>query len=158
MMTSSRRFPKAVLRTAAMLSGLMVAACVAPQSSSPQQVQQTNPSVTYKYRSDQELIQANQNASTFCNRYQSVPRTANFTNDPDGSKVVVFECVTNTAAVPMPQVNPNLTYTYRSDQELLNSSRNAQVYCTNNGSQQVMSNIVTNADGTRTVTYQCGPR
>jgi hypothetical protein len=128
------------------------------QRSSPQQVQASNPSVTYKYRNDQELVQANQNATTFCGGYQSVPRTARFANDPDGSRVVVFECVQAPPAAPPPQFNPNLTYSYRSDQELLDASRNAQIYCMNNGSSQVISNISTNANGTRTVTFQCSPR
>ena len=56
------------------------------------------------------------------------------------------------------QYNPNLTYNYRTDQDLLDASRNAQAYCMNSGSQQVTSNIVANKDGTRTVTFQCSRR
>jgi hypothetical protein len=156
MTANSCRSPIKNIRAAAVLAGLLVASCVPPYTS-PQQVQASNPTVTYKYRSDQELLQANQNASTFCNRYQSVARTANFANDPDGSKVVIFECV-QTAAASQQQFNPNLTYNYRSDQELLDASRNAQIYCMKNGSQQVISNIVANANGTKTVTFQCSPR
>jgi hypothetical protein len=55
-------------------------------------------------------------------------------------------------------MNSNLTYTYRNDQELLEASRSAQNYCANSGSQQVISNIVTNANGTKTVTFQCSRR
>lgn len=157
MIAISSHFQAVKVRGATALAGLMLASC-APQFSSPQQVQATNPSVTYKYGSDQELVQANQNAATFCNRYQSVPRTANFADDPDGRKTVVFECIQASAAIPPPQFNPNLAYNYRSDQELLDSSRNAQTYCINTGSQQVISNIVTNANGTKTVTFQCSPR
>jgi len=142
---------------ATVLAGLIVASCT-PLYSSPEQVQAKNPSVTYKYNTDQELVQANQNAAAYCNRYQSVPRTANFANDPDGSRVVVFECVQTSAAVPMQQYNPNLAYNYRTDQELLDASRNAQAYCMNNGSQQVISNMGTNVNGTKTVTFQCSPR
>jgi len=157
MIDNSRHFLKANVGAVAMLAGLGLAACT-PQYSSPQQVQASNPTVTYKYRTDQELVQANQNAATFCTRYQAVPRTANFTNDPDGSKVVVFECVQTSPAPapqPQPQFNPNLTYNYRTDQELLDASRNAQIYCANNGAQQAISNIVTNANGTKTITFQC---
>jgi hypothetical protein len=145
-------------RAATVLAGLMVASC-APPYSAPQQVQASNPSVTYKYHNDQELLEVNQSAATFCNQYRAVPRPASFATGQDGSKVVVFECVQTT--MPMaspPQFNPNLTYNYRTDQELLDASRNAQIYCTNNGSQQVISNIVTNTNGTRTVTFQCSPR
>lgn len=153
-----RRGTDVTARAAAVLAGVMLASCE-PQYGSPQQVQASNPTVTYKFHSDQELVQANQSAATFCNRYQSTPRAASFANDPDGSRVVVFECVqTAPAPPPQPQINPNLTYNYRTDQELLDASRNAQIYCMNNGSQQVVSNIVTNANGTKTVTFQCSPR
>lgn len=140
--------------------GVAVTAC-APQYNAPQQVQTTapsNPTVTYKYGADQELIQANQSAATFCNQYQSSPRTKAFSTASDGGKQVMFECVQD-AAMPMPaQYNPNLAYNYMSDQELVDASRNAQIYCRNSGSQQVSSNVTTNANGSRTVTFQCGPR
>ena len=156
MIAKSCRFLKANVRATAVLAGLIVAAC-GPQFSSPEQVQTSNPSVTYKYRNDQELVQANASAATFCSRYQSVPRTANFATDQDGSRLVIFECVPPSGAPPL-QYNPNLTYNYRTDQELLDASRNAQTYCMNNGSQQVISNIVTNANGTKTITFQCSPQ
>ena len=153
MIANSCRFLKVNVRAAAVLAGLIVASC-GPEFSSPEEVQTSNPSVTYKYRSDQELVQANASAATFCNRYQSVPRTANFATDPDGSRLVIFECVPPSGAPPL-QYNPNLTYNYRTDQELLDASRNAQTYCMNNGSQQVISNIVTNSDGSKTITFRC---
>lgn len=158
MTANSRRSHKANVRAATVLASLVVASC-APQYSAPQQVEASNPTITYKYRSDQELIQANQNATIFCNRYQAVPQSASFSNDPDGGNVVVFECVQAAPQpAPQPQFNPNLTYNYRTDQELLDASRNAQLYCMNSGSQQVISNIVTNANGTKTIMFQCGPR
>ena len=161
MIANSCCFLKVNVLAATVLAGLMVASCE-PQSSSPQQVRTSNPSVTYKYHSDQDLVQANQSAATFCNQYQAVPRAVNFTDDWDdwdGGKVVVFECVSTTiAGAPPQQFNPNLTYNYRTDQELLDASRKAQNYCRNNGSQQeAISNIVTNASGTKTATFQCSP-
>ena len=126
--------------------------------SSQQPVQSTNPSVTYNYRTDQELLKANQNATTYCSQYQTTPRTAGLTNKQDGSKTVVFECVRTALSAPAP-VNPNLTYTYRTDQELVQASQTASAYCLQNGSQQpTTSRLTTNSDGTRTATFQCGPR
>jgi hypothetical protein len=59
---------------------------------------------------------------------------------------------------PLPPTNPALTYTYRSERELLDTSRRADAYCMQYGQRMVAtSSIVTNADGSRTVTYQCGP-
>jgi hypothetical protein len=155
MITMSSRFSLKNARTATVLAAVLVAAC-SPQYSAPEQVQSSNPSVTYKYRGDQELIQANQNAMTFCSQYRSTPRAANIVNS-DGGKTVIFECV---AMAPAQQqsFNPDLTYNYRSDQELLDASRNAEIYCMNNGSQRAMSSVSTNQNGTRTVTSQCAPR
>jgi hypothetical protein len=140
------------------LAGLMMASCAELQQSSPEQVESSRPTVTYKYRNDEELIQANQRAATFCNQYNFAPRAASFSTDRDGSKVVVFDCVPSSMPAPQPPVNPNLIYSYRTDRELLNASRSAQIYCMNIGSQQVISNVVTNADGSRTVTFQCRRR
>jgi hypothetical protein len=120
----------------AVLAAGAVASC-APFSSSPQPVQASNPSVTYNYR--------------------TALRTANITTNPDGSKAVHFECVRTTlpASAPTP---PSQNYSYRTDQELIQASQTADAYCLRYGSRPIMSGIVTNPDGTKTVTFQCGPR
>ena len=154
MVTIFRRFRGL---NAALLAAGAVASC-SPLPSSQQPVQSSNPSVTYKYRTDQELLQANQNATTYCGQYHTVPRTTTLTDNPDGSKTVAFECV-RTAALPAPApVNPNLSYTYRTDQELVQASQTASAYCLKQGSQPMTSRMVTNSDGTKTVTFQCGSR
>ena len=142
----------------------ILASC-APSNRAPETVSVSNPSVTYKYRGDQELVRANQQAALYCNQYGSTPRTVNITNNTDGTNNVIFDCVK--VAMPMtmvspmpalPPVNPALTYTYRTDRDLLDSSRRADSYCMQYGQRMVAtSSIVTNADGSRTVTYQCGP-
>jgi hypothetical protein len=136
-------------------AGALAACATFPSSQQP--VQSSNPSVTYNYRTDQELIEANQRATTYCSQYQTAPRTANVTNNPDGSKAVLFECVRTTLPAPAPPT-PSQSYTYRTDQELLQVSQTAGAYCRTYGSQPMTSNIVTNPDGTKTVTFQCGPR
>jgi hypothetical protein len=140
----------------ALVAAGAVAAC-APWPSSQQPVQSSNPSVTYNYRTDQELVQANQNATTYCSQYQTAPRTASITNNADGSKAVVFECVRTTSPVPSPPT-PSQSYTYRTDQELVQASQTAGAYCVKYGSQPMTSSIVTNPNGTKTVTFQCGLR
>ena len=139
-----------------LLAAGALAACV-PTPSSQQPVQSTTPSVTYNYRTDQELVTANQNATTFCSQYQTAPRTATLTNNSDGSKTVVFECVRTALPAPAP-VNPNLSYSYRTDQELVQASQTASAYCLQNGSLPMTSRLATNPDGSRTVTFQCGSR
>jgi len=164
MTAAASPFAPTILRTASLLGLLALAACAQPHSE-PQQVQVSNPSVTYKYRTDQELVQANERAAAYCSTYQSTHRTATFGTDPDGSKRVVFDCVKGTAMTPAapvvaaaPAMAPNLTYTYFTDQELLDASRNAQNYCMSRGSTQVSSTITTNTNGSRTAMFQCLPR
>jgi len=141
--------------------GMLVASC-APVMTAPQQVQSNLPSVTYRYTADQDLVQANQSAASYCTPYQSLPRAKMFSTDPDGSKTVVFECIrVGMAPQPLPAApqsyNPNLIYSFRSDQELVDASRSAQTYCVNNGAEQVISTIGTSVTGLRTITFQCVP-
>jgi hypothetical protein len=140
---------------ALLAAGGLVSCAELPSSQRP--VQSSNPSVTYNYRTDQELLQANQNATVYCSQYQTAPRTANITNNSDGSKAVVFECVRTTLPAP-PPTTPSQSYTYRTDQELVQASQTAGAYCLKNGSQPMTSSMVTNPDGSRTVTFQCGLR
>jgi hypothetical protein len=148
-MATSSQFSLVNMGGAVVLATVAVASCAAPHSL--QQVKTSNPSVTYEYRGDQELFQAQQNAVTFCDQYQAAPRPARFT---------IFKCDPNLPAAAPPQqaLGPNLNYSYRTDQELLDASRSAETYCMNNGSRQVVSSIATNADGSRTVMFQCTPR
>jgi hypothetical protein len=140
---------------AALFTALMTTACVSEEHTTPQQVQSSNPTVSYQYRNDDELIQANQRAAVYCDQYRYGPRTVRITNESNGSKMVVFECVQTAAQAPVPIYNSNLVYNYRSDQELMNATWNARMSCLNGGSQRVVSNIVANSDGSKTVTFRC---
>ena len=141
---------------AGLVTSMLLAGC-APQNTNPQEVRANNPSVTYKYHNDQELLTINQTAAGFCSQYGSSPRAANFSVEQDG-KVVVFECVpTTTMATLSPRYDPNLTYTYTTDPELLTASQNAQAYCSSTGGGTVISNVVSSPNGTKMVTFRCSP-
>lgn len=123
---------------------------------SPLPVTASNPTVTYVYRTDEQLVQANQNATVFCNQYQTLPRTQTMTGNPDGTKTVVFECVGPAAPIVTPApVPPGQRYVYRTDQELVQASQTASAYCARNSALPMTSSIATNQDGTRTVVFQC---
>lgn len=157
---------KWVVRSALLLCAGTLGACTG-YSNGPRQVRTETPSVTYTYRNDQELAQASQSAATYCSQYQSYERTYRITsNNADGSKTVVFDCVKASGAapaavvqtapvavVPAPAPTP-MAYTYRTDQELLDASRNAEAYCMRSG-MVTTSTIVTNANGTKTASFQC---
>lgn len=85
------KFGQVAISAAALLAAMTMTAC-APRYSAPVQVQASNPTVTYQYRNDNELLQANQQAAGFCSQYQLQPRTLRFGEGQD-SKIVVFECI-----------------------------------------------------------------
>ena len=89
------------MRGVVVLATLGVASC-AP-SNSLQQVKTSNPSVTYEYRGDQELLQAQQNAVTFCNQYQSAHRPARFTSGPTSSSIGASS--TTKGSTPPPEIS-----------------------------------------------------
>lgn len=163
-MKTHSRFRAVGAFAAIAFAGLTVAACTGPVA--PVQTQASNPTVTYTYRSDQDLIQANRAAATHCARYSAVPQTMRFFGEPSGERSVVFDCV---PAAPVVAVAPvavapvavpatALSFTYTQDQELLQGTRSAQLQCANAGMQQAMTGIVTNVNGTKTATFQCVPR
>ena len=155
MISHPHRNMKLAMGTTIAFAMLMASSC-ALIGSSPKQVDSTNPTVTYKYSNDDQLIEANKRAITYCNQFESFPRTLSFGNDAQGSSIVVFECVSTSPPGGSPStVNSNLTYVYRTDQELLDASRNAQVYCVNHGSPEMDSTIVVNSNGSKTVTFRC---
>jgi hypothetical protein len=108
---------KWIVRSALLLCAGTLGACTG-YSNGPRQVRTETPSVTYTYRTDQELAQASQNAAAYCSQYQSYERTYRITsNNADGSKTVVFDCVKapppgQAAAAPVPAMPDGL---YLSD-------------------------------------------
>lgn len=76
---------------AALLCGTLLAC--GPEDVPPRQVGTSLPTISYKYRGDQALIEAQRTAATYCDRYKAVPRAARFVNGFIGESVVVFECV-----------------------------------------------------------------
>ena len=158
MITKSLRFTELTSVMTVALAMLLMTSCSTSSRSSPQQIEMSNPTVTFKYRNDDELIQANQRAITFCRDRQALPQTQNFSRDSNDHDIVVFECVPSLSlpsTTPIHQSGSDLTYDFRTNQELLDVSRNAQVHCLNSGSPEMDSNIVVNANGSKTVTFRC---
>jgi len=131
---------------------LLLAACGSSYHE-PKEVAASNPTVTYHYRGDKELLQANQNAMTYCGQYKSVPHTVRIGESAEG-RSVLFECVPS-SSVAETSFTPDRPYSYHTDEELLDNSRNASRYCRAHGGESATSTISENPDGSRTVTYRC---
>jgi hypothetical protein len=156
-MTICYRYFQAGRRAAVALAAVAVASCTPSSSDSLQQVRASNPTVTYEYGDDEELLRAQQEAVVFCSQYGAGPRAARIGSSADGrSNTVVFECDPDLPTTAPPAVTgADFAYAYRSDQELLEASRNAHTYCTDQGWQQAVPTIRTNTDGSKTVVFQC---
>ena len=141
----------------AVIAVAAMAACGAPYQA-PQEVETRPPVVSYNYSSDNGLIEANGKASSYCSQYASTPSLqGSIIDNADGTKTVTFACV-KTAAVTRAPVSvppsPPTGYSYHTDTELLQAIGSADAYCARSG-QIASYSIVTNADGTKTLTFQC---
>ena len=140
----------------AIFAAVAVVAC-APVSTprEPVQVEVEAPEVSYKFYTDEELIEANNRARAYCNQYASTPSIqGKITTNQDGSKTVTFQCIQAAPKAPAP---PLETYNYRTDNDLLQTMNSAEAYCARSG-QVASFNVSTNAAGTQTLTYRCIPR
>ena len=137
----------------------VIATACAPLYQPPREVESRQPSVTYNYNSDDGLVEANSKARAYCSQYASTPSLqGSIVQNEDGTKTVTFECVkTATVVSSPPPATPPRGYSYGSDVELLESIRSADAYCAQTG-QTASTSVVTNADGTKTLTFQCVPR
>lgn len=139
---------------AATVLAVGLGACVAPMP--PQQTDATEPKVAYSYATDRDLIEATRKAEAYCAKYAMWPRHSGIAQNPDGSKNVRFVCDRPVAAVPPPRpVPPSVSYSYRTDLELVDASRSAQTYCQQFGANARSGHITQGADGTKTVAFDC---
>ncbi|MBE0577005.1 MAG: hypothetical protein IH613_14065 [Desulfuromonadales bacterium] len=140
----------------AIFAAVAVVACV-PASTPPEpvQVEAEAPEVSYKFYTDEELIEANNRARDYCSQYASAPSMqGTITTNQDGSKTVTFQCILAAPKAPAP---PLETYTYSTDSDFLQAMKSADAYCARSG-QVASFNVSTNAAGTQTLTYRCIPR
>jgi hypothetical protein len=69
----------------------------------------------------------------------------------------VFECVNPPpTVVVLAPASSYLSVPYQTDQEFMNASRNARLYCLNSGLGGLTTRIGQNQAGGNTVTFQCG--
>jgi len=139
----------ALLATCGLLS-----AC-GPSHHEPREVDARNPTVTYHYRGDQELMRANQQAVAYCAQYHAVPQSSKFYEGDEGH-TVVFDCV----PAPTDQRTtynfaPETPYGYRDDRDLLEAARNAEIYCRNHGGRGAVSTVSVAPDGTKSTSFRC---
>ncbi|MGK2907405.1 MAG: hypothetical protein ACSLFH_13825 [Desulfuromonadales bacterium] len=150
-----RQLRRWLIAGTALLAVSAVFGCVVPGPSEPVRIKATAPEVSYKFNTDQELIEANQRAREYCSQYASTSTLeGTIIKNSDGSKTVHFECVLKTVSAP---ATPAPNYDYRTDNDLLRAMQAADVYCAQSG-QMASYSVSTNASGTQTLEYRCVPR
>lgn len=138
------------------------ALCIAIVSCAPshelKQVETRNPVVTYEYRGDNELLQAQQSAIGFCQQYGREPGAGTISGG-SGRNVqqVSFECGSEPASgyAAGQGYGSDLTYSYRTDQDLLDASQDAEAYCFDRNARLAVSDIRNNSDGSKTIAFRC---
>jgi hypothetical protein len=124
------------------------------------------PNVSYAYTTDRELVDISRRAEAYCRTYGGWPRTTNVISRGDGTQAISYECdpvappatVATVAPVPAPlplPARPTVAYSYRTDQELVDATRNAETQCRQMDARSRTTAINANVDGSRTVVFAC---
>jgi hypothetical protein len=143
----------------ALFLGAALTACASP-SGRAQAVQESAPSVTYKYTDDEGLVDATIKAEAYCREYNAWPTQAGMRVEADGAGAsqVTFVCdAPRAAASAALQSSPNVTvnYSYRDEQALVDATMRAQRHCGELGAVARSSTVSTEADGSRTIVFEC---
>lgn len=144
------------------VAAISLAACGPLRDDNAEQVSSLPPRVSYDFTTDDGLLEASAKARDYCSQYASTPSVRGSIIDSAGDRsTVTFECINPTAmtAPQAVQVYPPSPatprgYLYRSDTELLAAIESADSYCDDYG-RNASTSIETNADGTRSLSFQC---
>jgi hypothetical protein len=152
-------FDRGIACLATVLTTTALAACTS-YSRSAVQTSASKPTVSYEYGSDDALIDATRKAESFCEQYRAWPSAVDF-DKRNGEHHATFACdqprviasAPTTVVVPSPQ--PPLAYPYRDDRSLVEAMSQAQRYCLGLNANARSTRVTNNADGSRTVTFEC---
>jgi hypothetical protein len=144
-------------------TGIVLAATLASCAGFRQPAVQTNaskPTVSYVYSDDQGLLEATRQAESYCAQYSAWPRSSDIVTQSDGRHVTFFcdqprtvtSAPTTVVVQPAQQV---VSYPYRDDRGLIEAANQAQRYCMGFNANARSTVVVNNADGSRTLTFEC---
>ena len=124
------------------------------------QTSASKPTVSYVYNDDQGLVEATRQAETYCAQYSAWPTSSDIVTQSDG-RHVTFVCdqprtVTSApATVVVPPAQQVVSYPYRDDRGLIEAANQAQRYCMGFNANARSTVVINNADGSRTLTFEC---
>lgn len=149
-----------MLRSTFILLGVAALASCSTRSRPAVETSSSKPTVSYVYGDDQGLLDATRRAETFCAQYNAWPTAAGFEARSDG-RHLTFVCDQQRTSSPapatvvMPPAPPALNYTYRDDRGLIDAVNQAQRHCMGFNANARSIRVSNNADGSRTVSFEC---
>jgi len=149
-----------MLRSTFILLGAAALASCSAHSRPAVQTSSSKPTVSYVYGDDQGLLDATRKAETFCAQYNAWPTAAGTDTRSDG-RHLTFVCDQQRTSSPapatvvVPPAPPALNYPYRDDRGLIDAVNQAQRYCMGFNANARSTRVTNNADGSRTVSFQC---
>ena len=152
--------PEIVWPAAVLLAAAALGACTV-YSRGAVQTQATKPVVSYVYSDDEGLMEATRKAEGYCAQYSAWPTTEEIVTKSDG-RHVTFVCdqprsavvTAPTTTVVVPPQSP-ISYPYRDDRSLADATTSAQRYCAGFNGYARSTIVTNNADGSRSVSFEC---
>ena len=149
-----------MLRSTFILLAVAALASCSTRSRPAVETSSSKPTVSYVYGDDQGLLDATRKAETFCAQYNAWPTAAGFESRSDG-RHLTFVCDQQRISSPAPATvvvspaPPALNYTYRDDRGLIDAVNQAQRHCMGFNANARSIRVSNNADGSRTVSFEC---
>jgi hypothetical protein len=112
------------------------------------------------YGDDQGLLDATRKAETYCAQYGAWPTATGSDSRSDG-RHITFSCSQPHVSAPPPSTvvlstaPAPVNYPYRDDTGLIDAVNQAQRYCMGFNANARSTRVTTNADGSRTVSFEC---
>ena len=151
-----------MLRSTAVILAATLASCAGFRQPAVQ-TSASKPTVSYVYNDDQGLLEATRQAESYCAQYSAWPTSSDIVTQSDGRHITFFcdQPRTATAATSAPTtvvVPPSqqvVSYPYRDDRGLIEAANQAQRYCMGFNANARSTVVINNADGSRTLTFEC---
>jgi hypothetical protein len=159
MLQTTRFNSQEMVRTTAVILGVSLASCVAFRQPAVQ-TSASKPTVSYVYSDDQGLLEATRQAERYCAQYSAWPTSSDIVTQSDGRHVTFFcdqpRTVTSApTTVVVPPAQQVVSYPYRDDRGLIDAANQAQRYCLGFNANARSTVVINNADGSRTLTFEC---
>lgn len=148
-----------IVRSTAMMLAATLASCAGLRQPAVQ-TNASKPTVSYVYHDDQGLVEATSQAESYCAQFSAWPRSSDVVTESDGRHVTFFcdqprTVMSAPTTVVVPPAQQVTSYPYRDDRGLIDAANQAQQHCNGFNANARSTVVVNNADGSRTLRFEC---